>query len=296
MNRLIPISTRWLSLVLLLALVACGDKTGGTEVAKTPGDQPATPEEANVQAPAFNADSAYAHVEKQVSFGPRVPGSDAHSRAAQWLIQKFRDYGAQVSVQEADVQHYSGKTLNIKNIIASYKPEAEARIMLSAHWDTRPIAEEDLDPNRRAEPIPGANDGASGVAVLMEIARQLQQKAPNIGVDLFLWDAEDWGDPSGVAEDSWALGSQYWARNPHKPGYTARWGINLDMVGAKDATFLQEPTSLEYAPQVVDKVWRRASELGHGDVFLYMNSRMVLDDHTYINQIAGIPMIDIIHT
>ena len=258
--------------------------------------RPQSQPQESAAAPEFSGDSAFHFVEKQLAFGPRVPGSRAHGEAAAWFVQQFKAYGAKVRVQEANVQHYTGKTLNIKNIIASYNPKAQKRVILSAHWDTRPIAEEDADPDRQNQPIPGANDGASGVAVLLEAARQFHQKAPKIGVDLILWDAEDWGDPSGLAEDSWALGSQYWARNPHQPGYTAQYGINLDMVGAKGATFLQDPTSMEYAPEVVDKVWRRASELGHGDLFLYIRSRPVLDDHTYVNQIAGIPMIDIIHT
>ena len=241
--------------------------------------------------PDFNADSAYYHIEKQVSFGPRVPNSVAHKRCAEYLIEYFKFQGAKVTVQEAKVKDHVGNTLEIKNIIASYKPEAERRIMLSAHWDSRPRADEDSV--KQHLPIDGANDGASGVGVLMEIARQLKSVPPNIGVDIFLWDAED-GGISGNNE-SWCLGSQYWAKNPHQPGYKAEYGINLDMVGAKNATFPKEQYSNMVAPNVVQKVWQTAHLLGHGAYFAMIDHGGITDDHYFIHRIAQIPYIDIIH-
>lgn len=281
-----------LILLGLLSSVACADEkptappspqNSGTEIAP------------RVAAPPFNADTAYGYIAQQLAFGPRVPNTPAHTQTAAWLSKTLQAFGAQVVVQQAPVKHYSGQILNIKNIIASYNPQASKRILLSAHWDTRPLADEDPNESRREQPIPGANDGGSGVGVLLEIARQLGQKQPNVGVDIFLWDAEDWGDPNGD-ETTWALGAQHWAKNPHKAGYSAAYGIHLDMVGGKNAQFFQEPHSLQYAGNIVEKVWRQAQQLGYGNYFLFQQGRAVLDDHYFINTIAKIPTINIIDT
>ena len=251
---------------------------------------------AKIEVPIFNPDSAYYFVEKQVSFGPRVISSAPWKNCAIWLEKKFKTYTPNVLVQEAPITTYDGKKHTLKNIIASFSPEKNNRIALFAHWDSRHIA--DHDTKNQDAPILGANDGGSGVGVLLELARQFSIKNPTIGVDIILFDAEDYGQPEDskfpIMQDSWCLGSQYWSKNPHKPNYYARYGILLDMVGAKNATFRKEEISSYYAPNILEKVWRKANQLGYGNHFVFENAKQIVDDHLYVNQITGIPTIDII--
>ena len=251
---------------------------------------------AKIEVPIFNPDSAYYFVEKQVSFGPRVISSAPWKNCAIWLEKKFKTYTPNVIVQEAPITTYDGKKHTLKNIIASFSPEKNNRIALFAHWDSRHIA--DHDTKNQDAPILGANDGGSGVGVLLELARQFSIKNPNIGVDIILFDAEDYGQPEDskfpIMQDSWCLGSQHWSKNPHKPNYYARYGILLDMVGAKNATFRKEEISSYYAPNILEKVWRKANQLGYGNHFVFENAKQIVDDHLYVNQITGIPTIDII--
>lgn len=251
---------------------------------------------AKIEVPIFNPDSAYYFVEKQVSFGPRVISSTPWKNCAIWLEKKFKTYTPNVLVQEAPITTYDGKKHTLKNIIASFSPEKNNRIALFAHWDSRHIA--DHDTKNQDAPILGANDGGSGVGVLLELARQFSIKNPTIGVDIILFDAEDYGQPEDskfpIMQDSWCLGSQHWSKNPHKPNYYARYGILLDMVGAKNATFRKEEISSYYAPNILEKVWRKANQLGYGNHFVFENAKQIVDDHLYVNQITGIPTIDII--
>lgn len=246
--------------------------------------------------PSFNADSAYSYVKTQVDFGPRVPLTKAHANCAEYLTAQLKKYADSVIVQTGIVTTFDGKKLNLKNIIAQFSPQQKRRVLLCAHWDTRPWA--DSDTARKSEPIDGANDGASGVAVLLEIARQLKQSKPAIGIDIIMLDAEDYGQPDDSPlermQNSYALGSQYWAKNPHLPGYYAEYGILFDMVGAKNAVFAQERYSLQYAPSVVRKIWDTANQIGYSDYFPFREGGLVTDDHYYINTIANIPCIDII--
>lgn len=263
----------------------------GNEPQASTSDKPAEAV-APLEALPFSADSAYAYIERQVAFGPRVPNTAAHAACGAWIMDQFRQFGGKVQAQRASVQAHTGEILEASNIIASFQPEKVRRIMLTAHWDTRPRADMDPDPSRQNEPILGANDAGSGVGVLLEIARQMQQKAPEIGVDIILWDAEDYGDP-GV-QNSYCLGSQHWAANKHQPGYQPLYAINLDMVGAADAYFPREGQSMTYARNVVDKVWGMARRLGHGNHFSMQRTDPIIDDHYYISQIGGIKAIDII--
>lgn len=246
----------------------------------------------------FNADSAFAFVKQQTTYGPRVPNTDAHTACAQYFTAKFKAYGAQVEVQQFEAEGYEGTMWQGKNIIASFNPDIKQRIMLSSHWDSRFIAEEDTDESKQHAAIDGANDGASGVGVLIEIARLLSHSTAKVGVDIVLFDVEDQGAPSYAAtaetEHSWCLGSQHWSREAFANGYKAEYGILLDMVGASDAVFMKEQISSYYAPQVVDYVWNKAIEMGHGDYFINTKGGTVTDDHLYVNQIAQIPCIDII--
>lgn len=281
---------KYASFLLFLILIACGKK-----------DEKSTTS-APVEIPVFNADSAYSFVQKQVDFGPRVPNTDAHKKTAEYLEKKLRSYGAQVTVQSFTQTTWDGTTVNLRNIIASFNPQQQKRIMLSSHWDTRPFADKDKE-NPTAS-IDGANDGASGVGVLLEIARQLQSKKPQAGVDIILFDGEDWGEkhfasnqiptPQGL-EDWWCLGSQYWSKNPHKPGYRAYYGILLDMVGAPNARFFKEGTSMEFAPRIVDKVWAAGALLGYSDYFVNATTNSKLtDDNYFVSKNAKIPMADVI--
>jgi len=250
--------------------------------------------------PAFNADSAYQYVKRQVDFGPRVPNTDAHRACGDYLIQQLEQFGAKTYVQQAEVSTYDGKLLQARNIIGAYKPESKKRIALFAHWDSRPWADNDPDVKKHYTPILGANDGASGVGVLLEVARQLHQQSPEVGIDIIFFDAEDYGthrDYKGQHEEEhWCLGSQYWARNPHIQGYGARYGILLDMVGGKDATFKYEYYSEQYAKDVNRKVWRAADKLGFGNYFKKQDGGGATDDHLFVNRLAHIPTIDIIAT
>lgn len=246
-------------------------------------------------APVFNADSAFSYVKKQVGLGPRVPATEAHASCGDYLVAQFKRFGASVAEQKDSVTDYTGKRLPLRNIIASFHPEKTRRVMLCAHWDTRLFADQDDD--RIREPIDGANDGASGVAVLLEIARGLSSEKPNIGVDMILFDVEDQGRPAfepdaSVTDHFYSLGSRYWARN--KKNYVAQYGILLDMVGAENAIFTLEGNSMQYAENVLRKVWDTGNQLGYTDHFRYNMTRSVVDDHYYVNEIAGIPCIDII--
>ncbi len=271
--------------------MACGPQNGRN-------DQTSSIE---IDVPPFNADSAYFFVESQVKFGPRVPNSDPHREAAAFLINRLTSYGAVVIEQDFQAFTFDHQQLKLKNIIASFFPEAKKRILLAAHWDTRPFADKD-DKNKSAS-FDGANDGASGVAVLLEIARVLSSsEAPRVGVDIILFDGEDWGEKEGMSsvelpedqESWWCLGSQYWAKNKHRKSYSAHYGILLDMVGAKRSQFYREEVSLQFAAKTVEKVWDKAAQLGYSDYFVKQNVGGITDDHVFVNQLAKIPMIDIV--
>ena len=247
----------------------------------------------------FNADSAYAYTASQVSFGPRVPGTKAHDACAKWLIKKLKEFSDTVYEQHFKARTYDGVTRSGVNIIGSLNPQESSRVLLLAHWDSRPFADHDKDPANYHQPIDAANDGASGVAVLMELMRQFKINNPEKGVDVLLVDLEDWGPPDfenhKPDENNWGLGSQYWAKSPHVAGYDANYGILLDMVGAKNPTFLKEYYSMGYASYVVNEVWKTADELGYEEVFVNKEGGAISDDHIFINKYRNIPTIDIIH-
>lgn len=249
--------------------------------------------------PDFNADSAYTFVAKQVEFGPRVPNSKGHVACGDYLVNSLRKFGAKVQEQKMTLTAFDGTKLNARNIIGSYGLDKAKRVLLYAHWDTRPFADADPDKSRQNEPILGANDGASGVGVLLEIARQINMKAPEVGVDIIFFDAEDYGNPTfakNVPEGEWwALGSQYWSKNPHVENYKANYGILLDMVGAKNSTFFREGHSMYYAENIVEKIWSTARQLGYNKYFIGKDGGWITDDHLYVNRDRGIPSVDIIH-
>lgn len=280
-------------LLALLLLISCGskgsNKTGESEKATT-----TITNSVSSHGIIFSADSAYRFIQEQLAFGARVPNSKAHTQAGDYIVQKLKGYGGNLIEQRFKVETFDGVKLDARNIIAEFSPEQKERLLLMAHWDCRPWADYDPDPSKRKEPVMGANDGASGVAVLMELARHIGENTPNIGIDILLFDAEDWGDSHGDGgADSWALGSQYWAKNMHREGYAPQYGILLDMVGAPNAKFMVEGYSQQYAPAVVAEIWSMAEQSGHGAYFINQLGFEVLDDHIAVNK-AGIPTVDII--
>ncbi|HVI43663.1 MAG TPA: M28 family peptidase [Chitinophaga sp.] len=256
------------------------DSTGASKVAKV-----------EVPVPAFNADSAYAYTEKQVSFGPRIPNTPAQTKCAEWMIGKLRSWADTVYVQRTTVTGPKKVQLPCINVIASFNPQAKQRVLLLAHWDTRPWADEDAFD--KTGKLDGADDGASGVAVLMETARQFHQQKPEAGIDILLVDVEDYGVKED--ENSFCLGTQYWAKNPHVNGYKANYGILLDMVGGRGSQFYMEGSSQQYAAGPLKMFWDVANKLGYSDFFRYeKNGGYITDDHIYVNTIANIPTFDVI--
>ncbi len=254
--------------------------------------------ETSVVVPTFDADSAYAYVAQQVAFGPRVPQTSAHAACADYLLAQLAQKCDTAQLQQGLVELYDGRTIPCKNLIGSFSIEKRARVLLCAHWDSRPFSDQETDSKHQLLPVLGADDGASGVGVLLEIARQLQAQKPNIGVDIVLFDVEDYGVPEFYKgqqkENSWCLGSQFWSMNPHKMNYQARYGILLDMVGGTGATFYREQISTYFAPKIVEKVWHEAQKSGFSSYFLNEEGGAITDDHLYVNRLAGIPCIDII--
>jgi len=242
--------------------------------------------------PVFSEDSAYVYIKKQVDFGPRTPNSSAHDQCEDYLITTLKSFDWSVKTQKGEKLAHDGVKLKFSNIIASINPESKKRILLTAHWDTRPWADNDADESEHAKPIDGANDGGSGVGVLLEIARVLKAEDLSIGVDIVLFDIEDYGVSSQA--QSFCYGSQYWANNSTYKGALPYFGINLDMVGDKNACFSYEGHSNKYARHVLDKVWSSAYALGYKSMFVRDITYPVTDDHLYVNQ-AGIPCIDLIH-
>ena len=250
-----------------------------------------------VQVPLFSVDSAYDFVAAQTSFGFRTPGSKAHVRCGDYLAQTMRRWCDTVLSQPFRATLWNGETVQGRNIISIINPKAETRVLLAAHWDSRQWADHDSDEGKHRSPIMGANDGASGVGVLMEAARAMSSMRPEVGVDFVFFDIEDQGVPEWAdryEDNSWCKGAQHWAQNPHTPLYQARYGILLDMVGAEHPRFTKEQFSMQYASTITNKVWSVARALGYGGVFEDSKSDPILDDHLYVNRLRGVPMVDIV--
>lgn len=274
-------------IMILASLLGCSSSNHGQQ------QDPSAPDTVR-NAVVFNADSAKLFVKAQCDFGPRVPNTEAHRLCGKYLADKLRSFGANVIEQDARLKAFDGTVLNAKNIIAEFNPDSvDNRILLLAHWDSRPWADSDPDASLHKSPVMGANDGASGVGVLLEMARLFAQTNPECGVDILFVDAEDWGDSEGADENSWGLGTQYWTENRHRQGYQPAYGILLDMVGASNACFSMEYFSLGYARNVVNKVWAAAQRSGYGSYFPSTEGGAITDDHVFICR-AGIPCIDII--
>lgn len=271
-----------LFLLAALAFAGCGGKKAAAEaVADSSAETAVT----------FDADSAYSYVAKQVSFGPRVPNTEAHRLCGEWLVSELTRHGAVVTQQDATLKAFDGTVLNAKNILGRFNPDSDTRLLLLAHWDCRPWADQDPDPANHKTPVDGANDGASGVGVLLEIARQLGAAAPSKGVDILFVDAEDWGTEG--SEESWAMGARYFVEHPPIEGYLPDEAILLDMVGGKGAVFCREYFSEQAAPRLAQSLWGIAASIGYGDIFQNKFGGAVTDDHVQLIA-KGIPTVDII--
>lgn len=278
-----------LMLFPIMTLISCSaGQTSSVSDAKSTADTSAVE---------FDADSAYAYVARQVDFGPRVPGSEAHGRCVEWMRGMLADAGADTVVeQRGAMTAFDGSRVPVRNLFARFNSGAGRRVLLAAHYDSRPWADEDPDEANRTKPVPGANDGASGVGVLLELARLMGQQPPEVGVDILLVDAEDGGKSSGLEnnEESWCLGTQYFtAHSPYGAGERPVYGIVLDMVGGRDARFYREYISEQMAPAVNNKVWGTAARSTFASRFPNQVSGSLIDDHLFLNR-AGIPSIDIV--
>ncbi len=242
-------------------------------------------------APPFDGEQALRWVEYQVAAGPRIPGTPGHRTVGDWLLAELRRRADTVEVQSFTHVTVTGDTLPLRNFIARFRPREQDRVLFLTHWDSKPHAEQDPDPAKRTLPVPGANDGASGVAVLLGVADQLKRTPPSLGVDLLFVDGEDYGTFEGDAPDN-LLGSRYFASHL-PPGYHPLYAVLLDMVGDRDQAFPEEGYSLERAPEVVERVWQTAEDIGLGRVFRPVQGIAVTDDHIPLLQ-AGIRTADVI--
>lgn len=280
-----------ISLLFLPAFLLVTGGCGGNKQANNEADTDST----NV--PDFIADSAFSSIMTQCAFGPRVMNSDAHEKCGKYIMDKFQSYGLRVIQQKSDFTRYDGLKMPGYNIIAQYNPKANTRLLFATHWDSRPWADHDADVAKQKSPVLAANDGASGVAVLIEMARLISGGNLPFGVDFVCFDAEDAGVPEWekeIKDDDkfWCLGSQYWALHPHAAGI--KFGVLLDMVGGRGASFYREGFSERYASDVIDRVWQASKNAGYASFFRDETGGFITDDHLPVNRTARIPMADIV--
>lgn len=288
---------RFLKIASLLSVVVCtviyctSDDGGKIKPPVAPVEPAYQKPAVQLPVPAFVADSAFHFIEKQLAFGPRVPNTPAHEACKKYLAASLARLGAKVIEQPFPAKRYDGVELNCTNIIGQFRPENKRRILLTAHWDSRFMSDQDATEKNKG--VPAADDGGSGVGVLLEIARILQKNPADIGIDIIFWDGEDQGQDNGGDPNSWCLGSQHWVKNKHIS--SALFGINLDMVGAKGARFPKERNSMAYAPNVVNKIWGLAQQMGHGAYFVNDFGGPITDDHAVVSELGSIPCVDIIN-
>ena len=270
--------------ILLVCLVAgCkGDANGGS----------ATQRNAGATATGFNGTAAYNYAKAQVDFGPRVPGSPAAKQAGDWIIRQMRARADTVIVQAFTYTTADGKKLPLRNILARFRPDLPERVLYITHWDSRPVSESAATEAEKKMPVPGANDGASGVGMFVALGDVLKKTKPNVGVDLLFTDGEDYGQ-FGPPEVDVLIGAKYFATHLPSPSYKPLYGVLWDMIGDKDLRIPYEMYSFQQAPEVVSRVWQTAADLGHGDVFVQESGGQIVDDHIPLLN-AGLRVIDVI--
>jgi len=269
----------------VLFLFACkgGDAKEGTAAQRSPSAVTST---------GFNGSAAYNYAKAQVEFGPRVPGTPAAQKAGDWIIRQMRARADTVIVQGFTYTTVDGKKLPLRNILARFRPELAQRVLYVTHWDSRPISESAATEAERKMPVPGANDGASGVGMFVALGDVLKRTKPDVGVDLLFTDGEDYGQ-FGPPEVDVLIGSKYFVKHLPSPGYKPLYGVLWDIIGDKDLRIPYEMNSFQQVPEVVSRVWQTAADLGYGDVFVQESGGLITDDHIpFLN--AGIPMIDVI--
>jgi hypothetical protein len=269
---------------LLFVISACKNEN------KTQNDESLNKGIIPKEPPAFNDARAWKYLTDQVDFGPRNPNSTAHANCLQYFNKLLLESTTSVTLQSWVDEGYDGEKLNLTNVIASFNPESTTRILLCAHWDSRPRAERETDPKKKKLPIPGANDGASGVAILLELAKLMKEVSPSVGVDIVLLDGEDYGREGDLSK--YFLGSRYFGKN--KPAnYYPVYGILLDLVGDKNMKLPKEAySSQRFYPMLVDHIWNLAKSKGYNQ-FDFTNGGGVEDDHVILND-YGIQCIDLI--
>jgi len=272
--------------ILLVCLVtACnGDAKQGSAAQRA--------DSAGAPATGFNGAAAYNYAKAQVDFGPRVPGTPAAKKAGDWIIRMMRARADTVIVQSFTYTTADGKKLPLRNILARFRPDLSERVLYLTHWDSRPISESAATEAEKKMPVPGANDGASGVGLFVALGDLLKKTKPNVGVDLLFTDGEDYG-AFGPPQVDVLIGAKYFAAHPPSPGYKPLYGVLWDMIGDKDLRIPYEMISFQQAPEVVSRVWQTAADLGYGDIFVQESGGEVTDDHVPLLQ-SGLRVIDVI--
>jgi len=279
-----------LAIVLVCLFIACkGDAKEGSAAQR---ETSASANESGNTSTGFSGTAAYNYAKTQVDFGPRVPGSPAAKRAGDWIIQQMRARADTVIVQSFTYTTADGKKLNLRNILARFRPELEERVLYLTHWDSRPVSESATTAAEKKMPVPGANDGASGVGLFVALGDLLKKTKPNVGVDLLFTDGEDYGQ-FGPPEVDVLIGSKYFAAHPPSPGYKPLYGVLFDMIGDKDLRIPYEMNSFQQAPEVVSRVWQTAADLGYGDTFVQESGGAIIDDHIPLLN-SGMRVIDVI--
>ena len=241
---------------------------------------------------AFNGETALGYIQTQLAFGPRIPGTAGHVKAGDWITEQMRSRADSVTEQRWKHVTVRGDTIEMRNIFARIRPEATERVLYIAHWDTRPFSDAASDAASRKMPVPGANDGASGVALLMAVADVLKSTPPVYGVDMLFVDGEDYGDFGPPLKDV-LIGSTYFASNLPSPSYRPIFGVLWDMIADKDLNIYQEGYSTQQAPEIVARVWQTAEDLGYGFYFISRGGGPITDDHLPLLQ-KGLRVIDVI--
>jgi glutaminyl-peptide cyclotransferase len=272
-----------LVILLLCILSGCkGDAKNGSAAQRT----------AAATATGFSGDAAYNYAKAQVAFGPRVPGTPAAKQAGDWIIRQMRARADTVIVQSFTYTTAEGKKLPLRNILARFRPELSNRVLYLTHWDSRPISESAATEAEKKMPVPGANDGASGVGMFVALGDVLKKTKPDIGVDLLFTDGEDYGQ-FGPPEVDVLIGAKYFATHFPSPGYKPLYGVLWDMIGDKDLRIPYEMNSFQQVPDVVSRVWQTAADLGHADIFVQESGGQITDDHVPLLN-AGLRVIDVI--